>query len=88
LHEQHRTQAQSRGLQTEPRGGHQAARPPSPIVQEPAEQREGADRLVGDLLGGSLFEDVPDADHQRGSEREQCRDARPAHEDLLCDRST
>jgi len=32
-------------------------------VQQPAEQREGADRLAGDLLGGSLLDDICDGDH-------------------------
>ena len=33
-------------------------------AEQPAEQGEGANRLIGDLLGGLLLKDVPDADHQ------------------------
>jgi len=71
-------------LQPEAGTCHEAACPPSAIAQQPAEQGEGPDGFIRDLLGGPLLEDISDADHKRGSDSEQCGDVRLTHADLLC----
>jgi hypothetical protein len=51
--------APRRGLQPEAEGGDQTAHPPAAVAQQPQEQLQMADVLVGDLVRGALVDDVP-----------------------------
>lgn len=67
------------GLKAESAGGHQASGPPAPVPQQSAKQRDGADRLIRDLLSRLLLGDVARTHHEGGRDREHRRDVRSAH---------
>jgi hypothetical protein len=79
LHQQDGPQPERHRLQRESDGRDKAAQPPLPVAQEPLEQLEMAHRLIGDLVRGSLVDDVADRDEERGAEGEQGGDVRLGH---------
>ncbi len=76
LHQQHRAQPERRRLQAEPDRRHETADPPRAVLEQSQEQLEMADLLVGDLMRGTLVDDIADGDEQRGAEGQQCGDIR------------
>jgi hypothetical protein len=84
-HQHHRAQRQRRSLQPVIGDSSPAAQPPPAVAQRHPEQLQVADWFIGDLLRGPLTDHTAERGRQRGAQREQHRDIRLRHGDLLAD---